>query len=208
MPDAQLSILVRSFLVPERLISMNDLTSVVPSKEPFQLVVKMEDSQGRRLLVILGPDLPSPDPVGDDESEEDLVPGNIITAEAATSDDANRLADLALKIFRRGMPRWGRLKEKGHMNILRLDNLAALALVAVGFIASVIVDWPVGLFFGLFVGLVLLLVGVEIVESLFPPFDLHEGRPRWRTRWPSVCLLVGIPFAVAVVLRILLGPWR
>jgi hypothetical protein len=207
LPDGRLSVIVRSFLDPERTTSVDHLASDLPKKEPFQLVVKVEDGEGRRLVVVLGPDLPNPAPVGEDESEEDLLPGNIITAEAATGDEAERLADQAQEVLGRGIPRWGQLKEKGHMSILRLENLAALALVALGFVASLIVVWPLGWFFGLFVGLVLLFIGLEVVEKLFPPFEIHGGRPRWRRRWWPAALLVGIPLTLVITLRILLGPW-
>jgi hypothetical protein len=207
LPDGRLSVMIRSFLAPERQTSVDDLASNLPKKDPFQLLVKVEDGEGRRLHVVLGPDLPNPAPVGEDESEEDLLPGNIITAEAATSDETERLADRALEVLGRGIPRWGQLKEKGHMNILRLENLAALALVTLGFLASLIVVWPLGWFFGLFVSLVLLFIGLEVVEKLFPPFEIHAGRPRWRRRWWPAALLVGIPLTLAITLRILLGPW-
>lgn len=206
LPDARLSVTIRSLLVPERETAVDDLTTHLPNKEPFQIVVEIEEGDGRGLLVVLGPHLPAPATVGDDESEEELS-GNIITAVASTSDEANRVANQALEVLRRGIPRWGELKQRGHMNVLRLENLAGMALVAVGFLASLIVVWPLGWFFGLFVGLVLLLIGLEVVERLFPPFELHGGRPRWRRRWWPAALLVGIPLALAIVFRILLGRW-
>jgi len=205
MRDGRPSVMIRPLLAPARATSMDELASDLSEKEHFQIVLRIEDPDGQNLLVVLGPDLPAPAAPGDDESEEEAT-GNTITVVAATSAEARDLANQAMDVLRPGIPRWGELKRKGQMNILRLENLAGLVLVALGLVAGMIVVWPWGWFFGFFISLVLLLIGLEVVERLFPPFELHEGRPRWRRRWWPAALLVGIPLALSSVLRIFFGP--
>lgn len=207
LPDGVLSVSIRPFLAAERATSVSDLMHALPKKEAFQIVVRVEGPEHRTLVLVLGPNLPDSGRVKEEGSEEDLLPGNIISAQADSRIEADRLAHRALDVVGGGIPPWGPWKEQGHMNILRLENLAGLGLIAVGFIASLIVVWPLGWFFGLFVGLVLLLIGLEVVEKLFPPFEIHGGQPSWRRRWWLAALLIGVPIGTAILLRIFLGPW-
>jgi len=201
------SVAIRTLRGGERQITFHELAAELPRKGPFQIVVEAEQSPDEDVVVVLGDALP-PDAIhADDDYEEEEIPGNTITAVAATKAAALDLANRALDVLRPGIPRWAELTQRRQMSPLRLDNLAALVLVAVGLLAGLIAAWPVGIFFGIFIALVLLVVGLEIVGNLFPPFEVHDGRPRWRRRWWPAALLIGIPLALAVLIRIVLGPW-